>query len=880
MQTRTIFWVVAVIALSGFWSVSKSQEPYPSLPLTRNDFLVNSLDGTHGSDQFDISVALDSSGYFAVAWIDARNGVWQAFAQVFDPNGQRVGEAVLLDSTALDYDGYPIVAASGVGRFVVTWSTPQNKIYFQLLGLNGQKIGGKTLASQGWGRYNSPAVAMAPGGRFLLIWQNGHVFGRLYDANGRALSETLQINPIGTGAGYGGRGVSPVAADGRGHFAVAYSQISNGEKNIFLQFVDTTGAKIGDPVLVSDPQVNKSNSWPFVSATKDGVVFILWANGNGRIYRFGKGFVTEHFLLKKKLNWEGYCAFHSCSSNGRDRFFAAFQIDGVVRVVAIDTSGTLLNQDVAFSDEEEQSIGYRTVFLSGVAKGRLVAALVKYNDTDQDAILRMLGEDLTPLGSFFACTEDPSHGPQYNPAVVTNKDGQTLVVWVDRRAGRYDLYGQVYDANGQPVGENFCITPEKDLRYFGLLPFKVAAFEDGMFVIAYLRYTLSEHKTSCFKLFLRRINPDGSLNGPRKELVTFYNNWNVSLKLLTGEQDGLLFYWKLSEPIYYGAVITFNELFNFIPTPRHILPPDTLKAFRELWVCGDEQLNYLLLWQPYVNHDYHQPLMGQFFDQAGQAYGDKFTVLPEFYSPGTQIACRMRSPDEYAIAVYSSAGLRVLRYYRINDKPVVFKNHYHFNYFSYNFTLRVGIYKFENRKLLLLYKSSDTGINALYFNDNKNTVKMFNLFHFTFPTGITYFDRDLLDYSAAVSGDQLFFAYESNRHGGSDFDIWARIYALDGIDFSPEPYYDVRNLFDELILQNAPNPFSGTTRITYYLPTVERLKLTVYNVLGQKVAVLLDEVQDAGWHEAIFDASHLPSGIYFCRLEGFHQKTIAMIHVR
>ncbi len=877
MQIRTIFLMVAAIALSGFWNASQSQEPYPSLPPMRNDFLVNSLDGTHGSDQFNISVAMDSSGYFAAAWVDARNGVWQAFAQVFDPGGQKVGEAVLLDSTALDFDGYPLVAASGVGRFVVTWNTPQNKIYFQLLGLNGQKIGGKTLASQGWGRYNSPAVAMAPGGRFLLIWQNGDVFGRLYDANGRTLSGAMQINPIGTGAGYGGRGVSPVAADARGHFAVAYSQISNGEKNIFLQFVDTTGAKLGQPVQVSDPQVNKDNGWPFVATTKDGVVLVLWSGGNGRIYRYGKGFVTNHFWLKGLLNWDGYWGFHSCSSNGRDRFFAAFQGEGVVRLVTIDTSGTVLNQNEPFSDEE---IRCRKIFLSDMVKGRLIAALIKYSDVDRDAILRMLGQDLTPLGPFFACTQDPSHGPQYDPVVATNKDGRILVVWTDRRNGRYDLYGQVYDADGQPVGENFCITPEDDLLYFGVLPYKVAVFEDGMFVIAYVRYTLSKHKTSCFKIFLRRINPDGSLNGPRKEMATFFNYSNFTFKVLASGQRGLLFYWYPSEPIYHGGIIAFNEQFSFTPKIQPILPTDTLKTFRKLWVCGDEQLNYLLLWQPYVDNDYSQPLMGQIFDWGGQAYGDKFIVFPQFYSFGTQIACRMQSPDEYAIAVYSNTSLNVLRHYRINDKPVVFKNHYYFNNFIYNFTLQGGIYKFENRKLLLLYKSGATGVNALYFNDNKNTVKMFDLFHFTFPTGITFFDRELLDYSAAVSGDQLFFAYESNRHGNSDFDIWARIYALDGIDFSPEPYYDVRNLFDELILQNAPNPFSATTRITYYLPTVERLKLVVYNALGQRVAVLQDGAQDAGWHEVTFDASRLPSGIYFCRLEGFHQKTIALIHVR
>jgi len=62
--------------------------------------------------------------------------------------------------------------------------------------------------------------------------------------------------------------------------------------------------------------------------------------------------------------------------------------------------------------------------------------------------------------------------------------------------------------------------------------------------------------------------------------------------------------------------------------------------------------------------------------------------------------------------------------------------------------------------------------------------------------------------------------------------------------------------------QNYPNPFNPSTVIQYDLPERSFVNLTVYNSLGQNVAVLVNEEHDAGFFETIFDASHLPSGVY------------------
>ena len=77
---------------------------------------------------------------------------------------------------------------------------------------------------------------------------------------------------------------------------------------------------------------------------------------------------------------------------------------------------------------------------------------------------------------------------------------------------------------------------------------------------------------------------------------------------------------------------------------------------------------------------------------------------------------------------------------------------------------------------------------------------------------------------------------------------------------------------------NYPNPFNPSTMISYEIGQSEQVRLSVYNVLGQEVMVLVNNVQDAGVHEIQFQAGTLASGIYMYRLEaGSYSSTHKMI---
>ena len=81
--------------------------------------------------------------------------------------------------------------------------------------------------------------------------------------------------------------------------------------------------------------------------------------------------------------------------------------------------------------------------------------------------------------------------------------------------------------------------------------------------------------------------------------------------------------------------------------------------------------------------------------------------------------------------------------------------------------------------------------------------------------------------------------------------------------------------------QNYPNPFNPTTTIIYQLPTESFVHLSIFNVLGQEVRTLVNNIEHAGFKSVQFDASNLPSGVYFYRIKvGDYNTTKKLIYMK
>lgn len=87
------------------------------------------------------------------------------------------------------------------------------------------------------------------------------------------------------------------------------------------------------------------------------------------------------------------------------------------------------------------------------------------------------------------------------------------------------------------------------------------------------------------------------------------------------------------------------------------------------------------------------------------------------------------------------------------------------------------------------------------------------------------------------------------------------------VNYSNELSINITAPTDFTLEQNYPNPFNPSTKITYTIPELTYVTLKVFDVLGQEIITLINEEKSAGRYEIEFDATALPSGIYFYKLQ-------------
>ena len=123
---------------------------------------------------------------------------------------------------------------------------------------------------------------------------------------------------------------------------------------------------------------------------------------------------------------------------------------------------------------------------------------------------------------------------------------------------------------------------------------------------------------------------------------------------------------------------------------------------------------------------------------------------------------------------------------------------------------------------------------------------------------------DGLPVGALIWNDAQLASFNSRN----DLDAVSRAYLAAGGFPVGGVIKDVTNLpYTYALLQNYPNPFNPGTNINFSLEKASNVTLSIYNILGQKVATLVNSYMQAGSYTYQFDAGKLASGVYIYRIE-------------
>ncbi len=153
----------------------------------------------------------------------------------------------------------------------------------------------------------------------------------------------------------------------------------------------------------------------------------------------------------------------------------------------------------------------------------------------------------------------------------------------------------------------------------------------------------------------------------------------------------------------------------------------------------------------------------------------------------------------------------------------------------------------------------------LIFSNFENIPEAWEVELVNLQTGETYNIRD----SKTVRVDMSHLADQSNgtRHKTGYEVITRDSNSHIQFELNINPGSDAADLPNSFELkQNYPNPFNPTTRIRFNLPIQSEVRFEIYDMLGRKVATIIDETLSAGSYERVWDASNLSSGVYITRL--------------
>ena len=156
---------------------------------------------------------------------------------------------------------------------------------------------------------------------------------------------------------------------------------------------------------------------------------------------------------------------------------------------------------------------------------------------------------------------------------------------------------------------------------------------------------------------------------------------------------------------------------------------------------------------------------------------------------------------------------------------------------------------------VLLQWTTATELNNLGFEVQRKSDKTdFEAVGFVSGSGTTTESRNYFFTDSKLANAQYIYRLKQMDYDGA-------------FSYSEEIIVEVDAPAEYSLEQNYPNPFNPSTNINFSLAEDGVVKIAVYDMLGQKVSVILDEFREAGSHTMTFNASDLPSGTYFYTLE-------------
>ncbi|MEJ2635740.1 MAG: T9SS type A sorting domain-containing protein [Calditrichia bacterium] len=458
----------------------------------------------------------------------------------------------------------------------------------------------------------------------------------------------------------------------------------------------------------------------------------------------------------------------------------------------------------------------------------------------------------------FMVNDNQDSSDQMSPSLDGDGQGNYGIVWCDARPDTARIFGQLYDSTGGKIGGNFRIY--EDTSQIVQYNQKMAMNNSGDFVVVWL-----EKLDLSTDLFGRLFYADASPKGDKIKVNDGSKGHQYFPEVAMNSAGEFIVVWNDSRNSNQEI---FAQRFAADGSPEgsNFQVFDHSDSWNQNYpdVAIDDSGRFVITSDNAWSH-----IIAQRYNENGERAGAVFRVDdakdPNFFlapaigidRAGNFIIAWLDNRDEVSTNIYAQRFLQDATPLGSNMKvaenivadweqgPSVSINE------NGNFIITwVNLQSIESDIFARLYLAdgSPYGNNFLIPTDPRKNQKSPDV---------------------RLSGHLIYSCWTDNRNDSTGYDIWSNIREWENpnaINDSPFPTRVQRfSLF-----QNYPNPFNPLTQIRFRLAHSARVTLEIYDAAGQKIITLLDRYSSAGEHAAVFDASGLASGIYFCTLKSEH----------
>ena len=414
------------------------------------------------------------------------------------------------------------------------------------------------------------------------------------------------------------------------------------------------------------------------------------------------------------------------------------------------------------------------------------------------------------LNNNFRISEEGMRGGNRIPSVSMNRKGDFVVVWHKSNEifGDTDIYARIFNKSCLPLTQSLKVSD--DTTHKAQIDAKVILREDNSFIIVW-----GDRREGLLFSYAQLFDSIGNHIG--KNFKVNVNNIE-DIANVTGFADGkFLFHWGEYIQTYNSDGTTYSDIINIgINGISYSKGRDTI----------------LILWGDPLTYE----ISGSFFDLNGNQIGQTSKINVD----------ELHNPIGRWDAAFSGENYIIVWQDHRNDFPRTLGNGDIYLQRFNSWGEKIG----ENLKVNHEMKELTQRDPSVIFSNNNFVVTWLDIYPKCFPVGtsgigVSHIMGTIQEFSNPISGE--IFGWES----------------LDDSCKDKEP-------LKSIIFKSYPNPFNTETYLSFIIDEDNFINLTVYNTLGEKIKVVINDYLSAKEYKIKFDATSLPSGIYIIIMTGIN----------